>query len=606
MKKKVFFLPLVAALALTGCSNDEPAPNGNQSPDGESQYLAISIVSTDNGASRYTEGTLEYEDGTEAENAVNGLRVYFFNSYGYPVNVKNNSGNYYDVPLDQITTSGPEHGLTVEKKINAVLIVGNGEATPTQLVAVLNPDTSLGTGSYTLTDLRRQIGNYSKLANENSQFVMANSVYVDGGNVIEAQTILPQNYANSKEEALASPVTVYVERNVAKVRVNASMTGKTALADGGIMCPVYDNATKQPYTITTNGTETAVYVKFLGWDVTADLEYAYLSKNVRTGWRENILGSGKWNDPDHHRSYWADVCDGGTSAATNNNQYFSYASGTNFTLNKFDGRESKYCNENGEKKGTSGMIYANTEIIIKGELCDGDGNPLTFTELAGVRTIDDANYTYLKNRFLLMLRSGRAHSHWKVYRDAEGNITKAEEITADDITFMTANEAANRGINSATRVETVENGTYYVYARLTPEVEADDSFEWYTNITREDIIDSETGAVTGQTITVKPGDKKTTAEINAHLLDLSHAKIWNSGKTYYFATIMQGATLPGVVRNHIYDMNLKNVYGIGTPVYNPDEVIVPEKPQDDDTFVAAEIKILSWRLISNDVNLEWD
>ena len=179
----------------------------------------------------------------------------------------------------------------------------------------------------------------------------------------------------------------------------------------------------------------------------------------------------------------------------------------------------------------------------------------------------------------------------------DGTATKAEEISPADITFITANEKTN--IGKAAK-EIVESGSYYVYACLAPT--ATDDFSWYTNVTIDK--DPDSGNVTK--ITVDKNSKVTPDAINAILLDLPHAKIWNDGKTYYFANIMQSATVPGVVRNHIYDINLKKVYGIGTPVYEPDEEIVPEQPTDEDTYVAAEIKILQWRLMTQDVEFNWD
>ena len=60
------------------------------------------------------------------------------------------------------------------------------------------------------------------------------------------------------------------------------------------------------------------------------------------------------------------------------------------------------------------------------------------------------------------------------------------------------------------------------------------------------------------------------------------------------------------MRNHIYDANITKLTGLGTPVYNPDEIIYPEKPIDDEeTFIAAQINILSWRIVKNDVELDW-
>jgi len=614
MRKKFLLLPVAAMLALTSCSSDEPGINGGENPAGESRYLAVSIVTTGNGNTRatgdpsvgtqYEDGDLTYEDGLEKENEVKSLRIYFFGPKGQPINVKGRSdgGNCYDVPTKEIVTTPGEQGETVEKKINAVLLVNAGEGMPSQLVAVLNPRVDLGT-KYDLAGLRRVIADYATLANENGKFVMTNSTYVDGGRMVEAATILPENYGKTADEAKNNPVTIYVERNVAKVRVNASVTDKNPLEGGGIMFPVYDKETKEQITITRtkeDGTseDVNVYVKFLAWDITADLKYAYLCKNVRVGWRQNILGSGNWNDATNHRSYWADVCDGGTDVTNNSNQYFAYEGKTgeefnHFNLKKFDGTEWKYCNENGEKNG-SNIIYKPTDVIIKGELCDQNGNPLTITEIAGTRVIDGTDFSALKDVYLQMLKSGKAHSHYKVTKDDSGN-THIAEISASDITFMTATDAANKYPEAKASQD--KTGTYYVYACLTEEAAKAD---WYTSVTIEGNGDDLEYKIDEKSV------KTTVTAVNQHLYEMGHAKIWNSGMTYYYTEIMQSATTAGVVRNHIYDVNLKNVYGIGTPVYNPIETIIPEKPNPDDTFIAAEIKILSWRLITNDVDLEWD
>jgi len=609
MKKKSLFLPLVAALALTGCSNDDLVIDGGDGANSADRYLAVSILSTDGTSTRATGDPAvgaqydgKYEDGLAAENKVTDLRVYFFDASGQPVNVKG-TGNYYDVPVEEINVVNADanhEGSTVEKKIEAVLIVNTGDIVPSQILAVINKSSELGTDeSIDINTLRRKVNDYASFANaEDGKFVMSNSVYLDGGNEIATTAVLPEFYAKSKEEAKANPVTVYVERNVAKVRVNATIANKETLTGGGIKVPVKDKKTNSQYIIKKGDTEIPVYVKFYGWDIAADLKYAYLSKAIRPGWKEAVLGSGNWNDPLNHRSYWADVCGGGTTSTSNLNQYFSYSSANNFNQKTFDGKEWKYCNENGEKfyQGKN-ETYKNTTVLIKGELCDGEGNSLNITEFAGTRVIDD-NFNSLKKNYMLLLKSGRSHSHYKITKNADGKVTKYEEIKEDDIKFITATEKEN--IGRSTKV-TPDNGRYYVYATLS-EAASDPSIQWYNNITFTGNKDEDNN----DEVTVDEKDKISVNDINNHLLELGHAKIWNSGMTYYYADIMQSSTVPGVVRNHIYDMNLQEVFGIGTPVYNPEELIIPEKPQDDDTYIAAKIMILSWRLVSNNVTLDWD
>ena len=51
-------------------------------------------------------------------------------------------------------------------------------------------------------------------------------------------------------------------------------------------------------------------------------------------------------------------------------------------------------------------------------------------------------------------------------------------------------------------------------------------------------------------------------------------------------------------------MNITKIEGYGTPVYDPTmDFIKPEKPVDVVTYVAAQINILSWRLVENNYEL---
>lgn len=74
----------------------------------------------------------------------------------------------------------------------------------------------------------------------------------------------------------------------------------------------------------------------------------------------------------------------------------------------------------------------------------------------------------------------------------------------------------------------------------------------------------------------------TAAKANEQLKNMGSAKVWTDGDTYYFFDIKHLGNKTGVVRNHIYDANVTKLVGLGTPVYDPEEIIYPEKPEDDD------------------------
>ena len=78
--------------------------------------------------------------------------------------------------------------------------------------------------------------------------------------------------------------------------------------------------------------------------------------------------------------------------------------------------------------------------------------------------------------------------------------------------------------------------------------------------------------------------------------------------TYYSFPIQHNITeapagTKGIVRNHVYQINIKSVGGLGTPVYNPDQIIIPEEVEFEEASMYAQIRVLSWRVVTNNVDL---
>ena len=84
----------------------------------------------------------------------------------------------------------------------------------------------------------------------------------------------------------------------------------------------------------------------------------------------------------------------------------------------------------------------------------------------------------------------------------------------------------------------------------------------------------------------------------------------SDGMTYYYTDIRHfgsagSASEFGVVRNHVYKVNISNISGFGTPVYDSDlDVNTPERPMNTNTYVAAQVRILSWKVVRNDYSVE--
>jgi hypothetical protein len=85
--------------------------------------------------------------------------------------------------------------------------------------------------------------------------------------------------------------------------------------------------------------------------------------------------------------------------------------------------------------------------------------------------------------------------------------------------------------------------------------------------------------------------------------------MWTNGYAYYYTTIKhfgaEGKTGEyGMVRNHVYDIKIDGITGFGTPVYEPGQIITPEKPEEDVALnLSARINILAWHLVSQNVTL---
>ena len=99
------------------------------------------------------------------------------------------------------------------------------------------------------------------------------------------------------------------------------------------------------------------------------------------------------------------------------------------------------------------------------------------------------------------------------------------------------------------------------------------------------------------------------ANPNAELAKVEPAKVWKDGMTYYYADVKHLGSAGsvgeyGIIRNHSYQITVNGVKGWGTPVYDPETEVVPVKPTDKETYISAEINVLSWRVVSYDAVLE--
>ncbi len=565
MKRNLLFMSVLASLFLVGCSQKEIVPGGEDNGKGSgSSFINVNLVSYGNG----TRAISPYEDGTDEENKVTKVRFYFFTETGGPANVKLNGSsyvNYYDWTPGKDDVN-PGSNPDIEKKLSATIVIRTpaGDQVPQRIAAVLNPTENAKSRS--LSELQSVAADY---ANGNftreGQFVMFNSVYAEGSDEIVTQPILAKNLCTTEADAKDNPVTLYVERSVAKVSL-----GFGDLLDSNHRMQIKDkdgNAVKVPG---VDGQQINVYLEIKGWGLTAETDKGRLVKKIDASWDGNW-----WKGS--YRSFWA------INAENAANQYHKY---TDIPEMDWTTPPHLYTNENAGQ--LAGKQLNKTKFIINGNICDKNGNALTLVRHLGVHFADvtsssdeNENFKSLKNSILKRLEaSGKKYYVKETTGESDNALTTFRQIDAGDIKIVKADQ----------KTQEDSNNNCYVYAQLT---DAAANLIWYTN--NEPSVENSTASASDINNALK----------NKDVVDWG--LVWNSGMTYYYDEIkhITDSKMTGVVRNHIYKVNITKIAGLGTPVYDPEEVIYPEKPEKNDHYIAAEINILSWRVVTDNYELEW-
>ena len=584
-------MPLVAAMLFASCSSDEPVAIPGDSDDvAGAKYLTVNLVSTpDNAGSKANTqtpgapGDAIYEEGYASENKVNGVRFYFFDNDGNIAAVKANGANYLD--WSPVEEEGGNNMPNVEKILSPTIVISTkaGDRLPTRIVAVINPVTeALGEGNLDLTTLRNRTKDYVAAATgTNGAFVMINSVYSQNGE-IAATAVSNDNYSSTEDGAKANPVNIYVERCVAKVRVTLG-TGVEKTESGLIVLK-----DKNGKNITVEGKQ--VYLKTSTWNVTAETDKGYLSKHIDASWASDLFGNKEaWNYSPFFRSFWA-INTNEAKQSWHNFDDIAAKGGKNYDG---DLDNSIYINENAVQtagitaESTGADVEPFTKVLIAGELVDAEGKPFEICQYAGAKITGEAN---LKKLLLQNLaNNGMIYSYV-----TSGTETTYTALTDADVEFVSGLDAAGALEEGKQPTESeATQGRYLVYLQLT---DAGAAKSW----SKSDAQEQPEGARFASA-----------ADVNKYLAkQIGHAQIHKGGLTYYYFPIRHHGESGkvgyyGVVRNHIYNCVITSVTGLGTPVYDPTEVIYPEKPENEETFIAAHINILSWRVVNNNVDLDW-
>ena len=572
---KKYLLIALAALGLTACTEAiddayDNAPSGEL----EEAYIAINLMSADKDTRAATD-TYGYEEGTNAERKINTAYFFFFDAEGNPFNVNNapatapgGDKNHLSLAINAASTSGMPNVSDIK---NAVLVLSTYKGVyPSKIVAVLNwtPENK----AYSLDDLHDEL---ATIGNDANGYVMSNSVYMDGaGNIADAVPLTTANIKTTAAEALSTPIEIYVERTAAKVVLTAS--GKVTGTEN-----IFDTE-KDPTLLTPMGTTSSadVYVKLLGWELYNDYSTSHLVKNIQN-WDVATLGL-TWNDIPYYRCYWA------LSQSTTQVDEFAWsyddaakaAKGfqTNYgfnvasTADYADRTTYTYLGEN--TRQADGSSDPRTKVILKAQLMQKNGENYTPLELARWYGTEYAGNEALRIAVANSLK-------FTLYSSTDGS--SFSPIAPEDI-------------ECAAGVAGTE--AYEVGFQLSATGRAK---KWYR-------YSSENGYVAMADIADQDAIN---AAANAHLATVEPALVYTNGQTYYFLDIEHLGTAGkpakyGVVRNHVYQVDIESIKGYGSPVYNGLGNIVtpPDYPiEDEASYVAARINVLSWKVVKQGVNI---
>lgn len=575
---------------LGACSSSDDLNDGGATANEGKSYIAVNIksVGTAGAGTRadgdYPQGGGTYEDGTEKEGAISKIRFFFFNSDGSAYIMKNMNVNYLELDASVSSAGDAGHLQTIEGKTTAMLVIkGETKTAPAYMVAVVNPQTlsKLENKAYRESQLRDEFTDKSfvKITTDGSGnkqyggFVMSNSVYAENGARVCASSV-SGHVEENRDDATNNPVDIYVERVVAKATTTVNTDkGWKKITSG-------DDEGKYKIKVGKINIdaehEKDVYAVVQGWGLADENETAELEKQIdvtSNNWTSAILGIDPWTSPDYHRCFWSASVPftpkGGTNSIVNH-AFSAFTTPFGTTPLYTCPNTPTYEEYNTQKINEKPYDNTLTKVLVAAKLVyyddDNNSHPADICKYRGMQILGAKN---------VLTQVAKDYSdYWTVDKnDPNKHILLAPE----DLEYTRTDLAGADPLKSY-EVRPVLKAGVKVYKKKS---DGTGSFE-----------------------TTDSND-----ELNASLAQ-SPVQVRKDGMTYYYTPIRHLAQNKtemgyyGVVRNHSYRITINTISGFGTPVYNPDEIIVPVIPKDTETFLAARINVLSWRVVTSNVDLD--
>lgn len=643
MKTKLFFGLLCAALALAGCSSEEFNNSGNRGElsedDFSNNYLNVSIAMPTSNGTRAGSDEDKFQVGTENESKVNNIVFFFFDDKDICVDIQKMDNPKF-TPQSS-TNPNIENMGTVEVRLRsgltykkiAVALNSTVEDANTLKVEIKNFD-----------NLKARALDYAaaiiqgKDAGENEGVgqAMSNSVYYKSAadkkptanDKICLVPITDDNIYTSAErpnidQLIADGdkkyVEIYVERTAARIDVSeAKFKMENYYISKGndnkeiTTITLYDYATSTTKEITVKPVVEGMCLNVL--TPTANLLKPINENEVGYNTGEGSYRNFQWNDPTNKRCYWAT-----TKFEKDNLKYFSW----NDATTQGPGEFTQYINPNTQDYKpipTNETNSANTKIMVVAKLYqyeDGKQNekPLDLVRYGADYMLSSSLLAHTANLINIAVRTIDWEKANLTLNDEKLDTEKINNIkTAVNNAFATGLTGASFKLNMLNPEETNDKPGKTDWQAT---IDKANDFTY----TIDNTIGEGANAITLDNNLIEIAKNKVNETINNTLANINKLNIlyWKDGKTYFYACIrhqgFMGLTgtnkddnaddfLYGVVRNHIYNVKLEGIYGLGTPVIEPDKPINPERPESTPpSFIKTKINILKWRVVTNNVTV---
>lgn len=618
--------------------------------------ISIANPSEDGSRADYEDGTADEQKINtilftfyNSQNALIGATNINFNGASNP------EGTDYTTNGTTWTSTGQPVGSNTSNAITTVIVpvkVQQGSTTPAKVIAIINRG-ALNTAFDSYENYTKEKVTLNQAIDNG--FLMSNSVYY-GTDRSETDAMVATKIENDRVYKTAeaakngqTSATIYVERVVSKVKMQ--------MADDWTSNSSTNWVKEWDETGDVNDSKSGSQIAFkaISWALSNNEKESYLIKNFRknSDYTHEYMNRAEatealdalipdWNSANLHRSFWAmspsyyygntapksntvslgssdleyltteDVLNGKTlsrptfnyslentrnaeavtagksaivSSALIVGQYISgstYQTGT-YDKNAPDFYLRRFISANDSE--TQVMIYKNEDQLVKAFLAANEANPILCVHHSGPTGIgwgtvqrSSADYEWVRKMFVIEHNTGSAYKDNYSYYVTLQLASDAKSCTGTGdyglLVSHTGVETEDYILISDDPAKTKQN---YPGFKVVSIAEAN-------NYLANHFLKTEMGYV-----------EKYDKGLAYFIMPIKH--LWDKKELKHIGDQEFKATLGqyGIVRNHVYDLEIKGFEGIGKPA-TPGEIIIPV-PETETYFVKSEIRVNRWRLV---------